>query len=436
MKKGMFTLFVILAVCTVWLCLLPQERAEAADQTCGVKYSDYLANGDNVLFNNELDKIENNSFLTDEQARIIFSVLKAESNNYYNYYNKCYEIGSCEAVFTNHFQDDHNLFIDICFVTTLTKLVTPEDSPLLKGMRAEVEDTEDEELKAIAQFLYEELKVEHTSLDGCTFGSQSDCRLVVPNDLLADFDVDKVGLYYGDEWLEPYDEKYPVIFEPHKPKTEEDGRIELRNELARYAVRLNKELRSMESKSENIDDPSVLPGSPDSQYDGNETAVYSPWDYEPTYNRSVAASYAITHATDVPEFSAANGNGSDCANFVSKCLNAGGIPVDVSGNWYPRPNGSAYAGINWMRTGYNNNGGVIPYMTGKDYFSYVPTCGPAIGCILYWTNRSHVALISYIDDTGVAWYTEHGSKPQTQVYHRYSDVSNVTMIYVCNLLWN
>ena len=31
-------------------------------------------------------------------------------------------------------------------------------------------------------------------------------------------------------------------------------------------------------------------------------------------------------------------------------------------------------------------------------------------------------------------YAATGS--ETQVYHRYSDVSNVTRIYVCNLLWN
>lgn len=40
------------------------------------------------------------------------------------------------------------------------------------------------------------------------------------------------------------------------------------------------------------------------------------------YNRSQAVAYARAHALDTPEIS-----GSDCANFVSKCLEAGGLSV-------------------------------------------------------------------------------------------------------------
>ena len=46
--------------------------------------------------------------------------------------------------------------------------------------------------------------------------------------------------------------------------------------------------------------------------------------------------------------------GSDCANFVLKCLHAGGIPIDKDGKWYPSSQSGAYAGDNWMRTGYYN----------------------------------------------------------------------------------
>lgn len=82
-----------------------------------------------------------------------------------------------------------------------------------------------------------------------------------------------------------------------------------------------------------------------------------------SYNKNSAVKYAKDHAKDAPEFSSANGMGSDCANFVSKCLHAGGIPIDKDGKWYPSSQSGAYAGDNWMRTGYYNNGGVIPYMT-------------------------------------------------------------------------
>ena len=71
-----------------------------------------------------------------------------------------------------------------------------------------------------------------------------------------------------------------------------------------------------------------------------------------SYNKNSAVKYAKDHAKDAPEFSSANGMGSDCANFVSKCLHAGGIPIDKDGKWYPSSQSGAYAGDNWMRTGY------------------------------------------------------------------------------------
>ncbi len=156
-----------------------------------------------------------------------------------------------------------------------------------------------------------------------------------------------------------------------------------------------------------------------------------------TYDRTAAVAYAVAHATEVPEFSAENNNGSDCANFVSKCLHAGGIPIDVAGEWYPKAANAAYAGVNWMRTGYYGNGGIIPYMTGKDYFSYVSTATPQIGRILYWNNSSHVALITYADQYGTVKYTQHSDATQTVVYYLYTpNIASGTTIYVSNLLWN
>lgn len=50
-----------------------------------------------------------------------------------------------------------------------------------------------------------------------------------------------------------------------------------------------------------------------------------------SYDADAAVKYAIDNATATPEFSSDNGLGSDCANFVSKCINAGGIPIDNAG---------------------------------------------------------------------------------------------------------
>lgn len=128
------------------------------------------------------------------------------------------------------------------------------------------------------------------------------------------------------------------------------------------------------------------------------------------YDRLQARDYALQHATDTPEFSRANGQGSDCANFVSKCLNDGGFPIDRTGGWYPSSDGTvATCGVNWMRTGYNNNGGVVPYMTGKGYF-YHQTVESMVfaGSIMYQTNSSHVMITTY-GDTAVIKYAQHSN---------------------------
>ncbi len=144
-------------------------------------------------------------------------------------------------------------------------------------------------------------------------------------------------------------------------------------------------------------------------YSRNETLVVESLNTI-QYNRLDARDYALDHATDEPEFSKANGQGSDCANFVSKALNDGGFPVDDDNGWYPSTNGTtATCGINWMRTGYYNNGGVVPYMEDQGYF-YEQTNERYVnaGSIMYWNNKSHVALVTY-GDTETIKYTQHSN---------------------------
>jgi len=87
-----------------------------------------------------------------------------------------------------------------------------------------------------------------------------------------------------------------------------------------------------------------------------------------TYNRIAARDWARANAYATPEYPSLIVNGTDCANFVSKSLRAGGIPEDSAGNWYGSSTWGGWSGTNWLRTGYYNNGGVVPYMTGKGYF--------------------------------------------------------------------
>lgn len=144
-----------------------------------------------------------------------------------------------------------------------------------------------------------------------------------------------------------------------------------------------------------------------------------------SYDKDEAVSYAVDNATAEPEFSSANGLGSDCANFVSKCINAGGIPVDNPGKWYPAPSPGSYAGENWMRTGYNKNGGVVPYMTDKGYFTSTTSGSATLGSILYWNNKSHVALVTQIDGYTIK-YSQHSSSAQSSTYFTYDSSQNIT----------
>ena len=53
-----------------------------------------------------------------------------------------------------------------------------------------------------------------------------------------------------------------------------------------------------------------------------------------TYDRIAARDWAWDNYDEDPEFPSSTVSGTDCANFVSKALNAGGIPEDKSGKWY------------------------------------------------------------------------------------------------------
>lgn len=141
------------------------------------------------------------------------------------------------------------------------------------------------------------------------------------------------------------------------------------------------------------------------------------------YNANSAVTYAINHAMDNPEFT--NGN-SDCANFVSKCINAGGIAANWGEGWHPATiwGNTGTAGVNWMRTGYYQNGGVIPYFTNKGYITSISKSNVSKGCIMSWNASSHVAIVTYCDG-GIIKYSQHSSTRQGSVYYTYTS-ENVT----------
>lgn len=134
-----------------------------------------------------------------------------------------------------------------------------------------------------------------------------------------------------------------------------------------------------------------------------------------TYYRLDARDYARDHREDSPEFYK-DGN-SDCANFVSKCVNYGGIPEDKTNKWY---GASTWGDLNtagtwWYRTGYYKQSGsgkyegVTTYLTDRDYFySTTKTSSVFAGSILFVTDASHVGLITYGDGSKL-YYADHSS---------------------------
>ena len=104
-----------------------------------------------------------------------------------------------------------------------------------------------------------------------------------------------------------------------------------------------------------------------------------------SYDRLGARDYAINHFYDHHgEYS------SNCANFVSYCLNqGGGLPQTSS--WYP-------GSLNWIRTGYNGSEGVCIHVNNNENFAW--TSNRSIiyaGCIVSWNAYSHVGLTTYGD---------------------------------------
>ncbi len=144
------------------------------------------------------------------------------------------------------------------------------------------------------------------------------------------------------------------------------------------------------------------------------------------YNCNAAVTYAKNHAKDKPEFSKDIGQ-SDCANFVSACIHKGGIPYDKAGEWYPSTyKDIGYPGNNWMRTGFNNNGGVKTYLADtKKYFKKVTKKNVKPGGFLYWNDKSHVALV-VSNSGGNLKYSQHSNEKQDKVVLTYNDKESIT----------
>jgi len=325
----------------------------------------------------ELSKyIKNTSkSLTNKQAQVIFGDIKKQL---LFEYGDIYSFHNFSGEFENERIEDGSTLIDVNIYADMTLTRHPSDSPFIKGMVEAVSEIDDEAEKGLIQdkingYINEIETLYYNKPDASVFIYTIKLKSnTLKTDNLLDKDIQYELFYRTDVTSEE------IILEPVGKLVKVED-YALAEESGREVV--------SEIKSDIIKSSIKASGF---------------------YDRLEARDYALDHATDTPEFS---GDQSDCANFVSKSLNHGGIPVDKSGKWYPSTDGTVNTcGINWMRTGYYNNGGVVPYMTGKDYFyKESDTSKVFAGSIMYWTKTSHVALVTYGDGTTIK-YTQHSNK--------------------------
>lgn len=329
-----------------------------------------------------VELINNCSELSDEQANEIYDVVE---NNIMQRYDATYDFANISVTFNDVEVTNSGCVIDIDVFADMTLVANPAESAYVKGMEEAVGAIEDVNEKAAAQYILNENLEDMMKDYNCSQLTGFLYRINI--DDFENFNINNISLFHRVDITD--DEVDLALVEAN------EGQSLLGNEAGRSTIQ-----RALAFTY------------------GAERAV--------SYDKDDAVAYATEHAKDEPEFSKANGMGSDCANFVSKCLNAGGIPTDNDGNWYPSPKAGSYAGTNWMRTGYNKNGGVVPYMTDKGYFASGSSSSATLGSILYWNNKSHVALVTSIDQNGNIKYSQHSNVKMSNVYYAYSSSLDVT----------
>lgn len=331
-----------------------------------------------------LNIINNSTRISDNDAgRFLDSI----QQKLINQYNEDYKLDNFRAIFVD--VDDQQNYVDVDVIADMTLTSNPTDTAYIQGMKEAVAAIKDENEKVIAQNELDEYIAEQMSEYNVADETTFCYRLEIPNLTTYMDDITSYEVFYRTDITEDESILVPV---PENPQTvkflanEEDGRKVIAEVI-----------------EENIT--------------GNLARAV-------TYNKTSAVTYAKDNAKKKPEFSKENGMGSDCANFVSKCIKAGGIPVDKTGKWYPSPKAGSYAGENWMRTGFNkdSNGeytGVKTYMVNKGYFKKSTSSKVAKAGFMYWNNKSHVALV-VSNTNGTIKYSQYSNVQQSQVTKTYN----------------
>ena len=113
-----------------------------------------------------------------------------------------------------------------------------------------------------------------------------------------------------------------------------------------------------------------------------------------SYNRIAARDYAYKYWSSYnPAYTSYKGNGGDCANFVSQCLHAGGIPTDAT--WKADS-------VSWIRAS-----AVPSYMMNKGYATKTSYTNATAGSFTYTSSGAGHAVLVTINDGAKIAYTAH-----------------------------
>lgn len=113
-----------------------------------------------------------------------------------------------------------------------------------------------------------------------------------------------------------------------------------------------------------------------------------------SYNSIAARDYAYKYWSSYnPAYTSYKGNGGDCANFVSQCLHAGGIPTDAT--WKADS-------VSWIRAS-----AVPSYMMNKGYATKTSYTNATAGSFAYTSSGAGHAVLVTINDGAKIAYTAH-----------------------------
>lgn len=301
-------------------------------------------------------------------------------------YSELYDLDNFSYEYT--LRNENNIvYIDMDIYVDMTLTRHPSESPYIEGMLQALNEENDPTKKEVIQSEIDSFieRVENESYkikDKSTF---TYTVLLENTNTTYSLDINTLPVYYrynvGDE---------VILIEESELQDVEDSSIHKKNgyTFAKEQLQQDEELSS------------VTP--------------YASF----TYNRLTARDWALDNAFATPEYPSSEVPGTDCANFVSKALNKGGIPQDKSGKWYGSSYWGGWPGDHWFRTGDNGSTGVVIYMKNKGYFNIETNeAKVAAGSIMYWNKASHVALVTYGDGSTIK-YTEHGAKQSANTVYK------------------